>query len=120
MVWRKVRSRPGQVAIGGAYLIQRGQEGAGHEGGEYDGDVIVGQDVGLSLFPRGAWLCLLSLCEGELGVFIVAGHIPGPRRTEVGGGGERDMEDGRWSYKSWSTSRPQVHAILSSGQSWLG
>jgi len=54
------------------HLVQRGQEGAEHEGGKYDGEVVLGQDMGLAVFPSGARFCFLFPCmsgrgEGGLG-----------------------------------------------------
>jgi hypothetical protein len=63
------------------HLVQRSQEGAEHEGGEYDGEVILGQDVGLAIFPSRARPSLLFICISRgrgsgLGLFFGASHIP--------------------------------------------
>ena len=62
-------------------MIQRGQEGAEHEGCKYDGEVVLGQDMGLALFPSGTRLCLLLLRRSRrsgsgLGFFFKASHVP--------------------------------------------
>ena len=61
-------------------LIQCGQECAEHEGGEYDGEVVLGYNLGLALFPSRAMFGLLFLCMNRrngsgLGLFFGAGHI---------------------------------------------
>jgi len=96
----------GSVHVGGfswwAHLVQRCQEGTGHEGCKHDGDVIVGQDMGLSLFPSSAGLCLLSACRNrsDLGFFVVTSHVPVPTVNWSGRG---------WENSSWESARGLIN-----------
>ena len=57
---RSVQVRKILSGAGWTHLVQGGQEGAEHEGRKYDGEVVLGQDMGFAVFPSSTRLCLLS------------------------------------------------------------
>ena len=71
----------GEPAGGWTHLIQCRQKRAEHERSEYDGDIVLGQDMGFAGFPSRAGLGFLFLRAGReggrgLGLFFDAGHAP--------------------------------------------